>query len=532
MLSFLNEGTIKTRGRKNDGMDDVIQKVRYQIFRLHENLKRNQDVQAELDRYVFVWHMIKNKHPMLTEQNIDVFILKECDVFGVSHLPDLGRDIRSIFDSSKDRTFVMNLIDYSMPYIKHNRLSLPPITQITHGELSGLMKIILGCLVGIYPHCNRRPTWEIRVRIFVRFHDLCSSGKKRSLYEFCQNNIALLRVSIIEYCIYFISTNLPIELQCNENLFESRWAMNFVFDSIYFNVDNFRQLALQKQCDWKSINECAIVAVERLNRVCKGKLTRVIRKTARHDGFVKNTGVANIINRYGDGFVEMAFNLPRFANVQYARSLIGKSFSFELLRDISVVTSVVSTIALPANLKNAQIEAYRNYITANGPLATQCAIVSFCVKCASMRQKSTSILSMRCGSNDVVSCGLCKCTQHIIKVNMLGRIVKIFEKYFFFCPICFNVHEWQNDGREFSNCDAAWKFSETMCAKNCCLCQKQFAEILPVFDDRLGIIQHVRLCKWHCPDESNYPFMYNLECLWNFVREKIKTKRARVSCSY
>ena len=173
MLSFLNEGTIKTRGRKNDGMDDAIQKIRYQIFRLHEKLKRNQDVQAELDRYVFVWHMIKKKHPMLTEQNIDVFILKECDVFGVSHLPDLGRDIRSIFDSSKERTFVMNLIDYSMPYIKHNRLSLPPITQITHRELSGLMKIILGCLVGIYPHCNRRPTWEIRVRIFVKFHDLC-----------------------------------------------------------------------------------------------------------------------------------------------------------------------------------------------------------------------------------------------------------------------------------------------------------------------------------------------------------------------
>ena len=53
------------------------QKIMYKIFRLHEQLKMGVEVLKELDRYIYVWAMIKNNHPVLTESNIDHFIIQK-----------------------------------------------------------------------------------------------------------------------------------------------------------------------------------------------------------------------------------------------------------------------------------------------------------------------------------------------------------------------------------------------------------------------------------------------------------------------
>ena len=480
--------------------------------------------------------MLKNDHALLTARTIDCFILRPGDVFNVSHLPDFGRHICASFDGRKKRTFIMSLIDYSMPYIKHNRLSMPGISHVTYTELCGLMKIILACLVGIYPHCNRRPTWEIRVELFVTFHELCSHGKKSTLYDFCQKNLCLLRVAIIEYYVYFISTNLPIEMKISEDLFESRCAMIFVFDSINFNVDNFRQLALQVKCDWKTINDAAVVVVERLNRVCKGKLTRTVRSAALRPSSIskRKTCCYQVFHKHDRGFVQEAYSFPRFAHVKYAKGLISPhgDVSLEFLRDVNTLTAITSTSALPFNLKHAQITAYKEYLAANGPLGTKSSVISFCVRCAVSREKGGMFLNMRCADNDVVSCGTCKSADSIISINTLGRIIRILDQYFFFCSTCFNVHEWMNNGREFAGCDMSSICPVETTSKNCCLCSKHFCDVWSVFDDRLGIMHDVRLCKWHCPDDHFKSCIYNLSSLWNCVRERTKSKRSRLTCSY
>ena len=498
----------------------------YKIFRLHEQLKMGVEVLKELDRYIYVWAMIKNNHPVLTESNIDHFIIQKKDVFGALHLPEIGADIRAIFFEKSPKTLMMYLIDYSLPYIKHNRLTLPQLNCISYTDLIGFTKIMLGTLLGVFEHCKRRPTWEIRVFIVSFFHEMYTCNSSESIYNFCLNNLALLRISVIEYFLYFLKKNMPVELKCNELMFESGVAMRFVFDNILFTLDNFRQSCLQKTFSWKEVNSNAALCVERLNRVCKGKMKKNYRRQVHEKQ--NQYKIVNLCRKYGMNTVINAFKLPRFSHVQYIdKRFLEKDWSsLEFLHDTKVLSECVDVHVLPGNIKREQIEAYRNYLTIRGPFSIEPCTLYFCLRCNSVKQNQHNF-KVRCQSGDVVTCEFCKKSNFIISINMIGRIARVFDQYFYFCKKCCAVHLWKYNGMDLMQCQVKTSYTKQQTQKNCCLCRKQYSEIINVLDDSIGIMHSVRLCRWHYPEEHLHSCIHNIDTLWSLVKSKVSTKRGR-----
>jgi hypothetical protein len=76
--------------------------------------------------------------------------------------------------------------------------------------------------------------------------------------------VPLLRLALVEYYIYFVSTNLPVEASLQRRLFGVDVDMRSIFRQIQVLVDNFRQK--QFQCaavNWDSVVSRAQLAVEK-----------------------------------------------------------------------------------------------------------------------------------------------------------------------------------------------------------------------------------------------------------------------------
>ena len=67
-------------------------------------------------------------------------------------------------------------------------------------------------LLGIFSEQMRKPTWDIRVRIYGMFYTLLTYESNADLYMFGVDNLALLRLAVIEYYCLFVSKYMPAEL--------------------------------------------------------------------------------------------------------------------------------------------------------------------------------------------------------------------------------------------------------------------------------------------------------------------------------
>ena len=235
------------------------------LLKMH---KQGHAVEAQLDVQLNVSLL-----PMYLQELFTTRIHVSADMLlHPEQVQDIGYIIRDIILHRQRHDVLFKLYQYTMPFIKHNRLNFPPMQCTSRVVLRHMMQVIALTCLGLYSPQNKKPTWNIRRQLFRFFTTLMTRGSLRDVYVFCLHNTYLLRLALMEYFIFFSSkymmTELQLLLECSGltyNPIRTKTLIEYI-------SDHFRTAALQNELlDWSLIESKAQLAVERCNRTCKAQ---------------------------------------------------------------------------------------------------------------------------------------------------------------------------------------------------------------------------------------------------------------------
>ena len=128
--------------------------------------------------------------------------------------------------------------------------------------LPDIVNIMLACCLAMYPDSSKKPVLQLRVKLMVTIHSLKARGSPMDLYTFCTSNMSLLRIAMIEYFVYFISSFMPNETSMLTTVFGLQQDIADIFRQFTIICDTFRHQSMQDHVlDLSDINLKAQVAI-------------------------------------------------------------------------------------------------------------------------------------------------------------------------------------------------------------------------------------------------------------------------------
>jgi hypothetical protein len=229
-------------------------------------------VYRQLDRFIVAYFLSCTGDAILDTLPWHDFTLLERDVFTSAHLVDIGRNIRQIILGDLASDSFSRLIFFSLPYLKHNRLTLPPVAETRFADLQSCLRILYASCLGMLQPRSKKPPWGIRVQLHVLTHQLLIGATHKDLHLFFRHHLALLRISLIEYVIFFMRENMDIERRVFEGMFSVHDRSALQFEEMLHLINNFRiQVYDGPVLDTLRLNEKAMLMLERCNRMCTCK---------------------------------------------------------------------------------------------------------------------------------------------------------------------------------------------------------------------------------------------------------------------
>ena len=469
-------------------------------------------VQAEIDRYMLHMHMYCIRSPLLELGPPEMFVTDAAHVLTTLNLPDIGRFISKLVTGPQNNSndLMSRLIHYSMPYIKHNRMNFPPFCPEHAAVLPDIVNIILASCLGLFPECNKKPVLGMRVQLIGFMHTLKARGNPTDLYIFCTSNMCLLRIAMIEYFVFFISSYMPNETHMLRQVFGLHQDIHDIFRQFIVICDTFRHISLQSAVlDMAEINLKAQIAIDKCNRVCKGKSRSSACVLSRPD----TTPISSSI-------ISLALKTPVLSHISYTM-LANPSIGIVDANKIKVLHEYIGLHDLPSNIRQAQIATIKN-ILHNDTLNTINTIsMKICMKCV-INKRVVLDAQMRVMASGQAYCTTCKNDSFVVSICTIGRIVRVHTTSFYYCIYCMRVHEWKSSGTEFMKCEFSLRKTKTCIALSCCFCSVKSNTVAstPILDDELGVIQHVALCHRHMPQDHVLRWVDNIEELRIAVHSK------------
>jgi hypothetical protein len=492
--------------------------VRAIVTELHRRMNLGEDTQVEIDRYMLYIHLEARGSPLLARLPWECFVLRAADVPGLRHMPDIGREIREMLLFMPTKSSMHKVLQYSMPYIKHNRLNFPAFADIGAQDLTHMIRVVMACCLGVLRANTKRPVFELRVRLYGFFHELLARGSSADHYSFCVANLCLLRVSMIEFFIIFMHKFMPAE----KLVLCERFQLNNTTDALFHNFclifDTFRQTAMQvRELDFVSINARAHIAIEKCNRVTKGK------NRPNHMSPTLNVVASSTTT------LDLAMRSARFAHHSYGSlQPMMRSQSWSDIVAVQRIHGVVSVHSLPANLMRMQARHLADVCRVNSNCISQSTLLFVCLKCACGQTKFALNKKMRVMSDGQCFCTHCDSSEHMLRVCTLGRIVQVRTQNFYFCTFCCSTHEWAANGHEFTHCARTVCTGSAAPPAKCCICARNSSvSAWSVLDDKLGVLRDVHLCPRHKPLAHQESAVYNIQTLRAAMLHKLN--RYRVS---
>jgi len=488
------------------GEHEIVDIIQGLYGQMHNNTSSSFCINHKIDKYWLALFLCSVGSDIVQNMSWRCFVLRDRDVFAVHHLPDIGNVIRklSLYRNISDDV-MCRIIQYSLPYVKHNRLNFPRFKDIPPDTLLNLIRITFGTLLSIYPHCQKQALWQLRFKIYVYMYTLISKGSQHDHYLFCLSNINLLRIALIEYFVYFVQTQMPCELQILHTLFGASNNVAGIFRQFLVNIEQFRAQNLQNTtlC-WANMHQKSHYIIERCNRLCKGK-PKIPYAILKNHSFNTNFDIEKLLL------------CPKFTHPMFYK-LFDPSLSFDQIRYIEYVHRHIHIFELPLSIWKLQVSHLRRMLCVETQLYSTCMYLYICFRC--IHKQGNIIQNMRLNSKGEKQCNLCQQSDAIISFNSLGRIISIFDKKFYFCLQCFAVHEWQATAQEFFQCNL--KRTSLEISKNMCLICKRMLNLssVSILDNRLGIMHTVTLCTRHQPREYEMPYMHTLQALVQCIKQK------------
>ena len=434
-----------------------------------------------------------------------------------------------------------------MPFIKHNRLSFPAQKDFSTAHLFDLMQITLHCLLGLFPTCSKKPLFYNRVLITGTIHNLMASADIQLLHTFCQNNLHIVRVAMMEYFLHFLQQNMPVEFALLQAMIHIDVSIHNIISQLRVCVDNFRQRALQQHfTSLESINILAQQCNDRCNRICKGKF-----RYKRKQISVKRRQHVTSDALY------LAMQSPKLPHKFYLHRLY-PHMSHECIASAFATQQSIQVHDMPHNLKQIQLHVLAQIAQAHITAATRSLYLHFCLRCK-LTDRSCIDNMMRVDGQMKVFCNRCRESDCVISINILGRFICIDKQVFFFCVECKKIHAWTADGHGFrADCSRAItannvSTSSTQCTpctvqdlpnfagntttksvtkintltpvkhNKCVLCYRTVnLNIIKLMHTQNVFFYDVYLCKWHMPLNNSLQFITTMSNLIEAIDTKHK----------
>ena len=512
-------------------LNNIAPSVKDCILHLHDAMNMSADAasnrktQQEIDRYLLLIGLYAVKSPVLDQIDPELLIVYT-DHVSIMPTYDIGHIVRRIVMDAEvnDKSAMFRIVQYCLPYIKHNRLTFPEYDLFTESELIALMQICHATCMGVYEHANRKPTWNNRMCSFWMHWRIMENGNPRDMYCYCKQHQSLLRLCIIEYFIYFVNNNMPAERVYMEKILGLSSGVDVIFRQFLCVIDNFRQSALQSvEFDMNSINCKAQAAIEKCNRICKGKTKCLGRRT--------------IVAPWPlDREVISASLRKPVSTCVLGTMLHEQGLSACSAKTIYMIHSQFAVVLLPYNLYQMQARKIIAHGRHNSKGVHASLFLYYCVYCqekngvsilnAKMRIHGTHVSCVKCGNNDT-----------ILKINTAGRVINIHNTSFYFCHQCLRIHAWDPSNPDIFSCAFKFQTSEQQncTVEKCLLCAKTTNTAkMNVLDDQLGLIQNLTLCSFHTPREHEKHVIYNLDSFEKYIsiRAGQTWKRKTASVAY
>lgn len=476
------------------------------IDSLHKELNSGIDVQRQIDQCCLPLYFHHKQGLPDTDNSWKIFMPRLCDVFGIEHVHDLGNHIRALSAHNFVSTNVFSrLIQYSLPYVKHNRLTFPKYEDVNSLMLMHMVQYITACCLGLHQANCKKPLWQLRYRIIMYVYTLLSFGSCKDLYEFCCQNLNLLRISLIEYFIVHVQENMPCEYESMQYLFGTKTNIAYVFSQFKQNINAFRGLHMQSpSLQWNVLNAKAHCIIEKCNRICKGKPRLGIKAFGSFMSSVDNDLLRSALKH------EFWSDRHKSAKLEILCSKLRQNICFSLL---------------PKNIVQLQIRALEYAMKRDSVSHANSFNLHVCVKCCENKQLRSKNL-LRTNSDRQAYCNHCCSADHIICVNTLGRIVQCYDNKYYYCPFCLQVHTWHGTSTEFSNCIFKAEVVNRSSHRMCAVCERQHnLHPFDVLDSNLGVQQHLHLCGKHQPYSHQLAYIHDLDSLITAV--SVKCTRSR-----
>ena len=485
----------------------ILQIINALYSKMHGNEMLSHEIKKEIDRYWLALFLQSIDSPLLKTLSWECFVLKIEHVFGLHQLPNIGPYIRQLSVHRNISNNVMcRIIQYSLPYVKHNRLNFPRYADVPNTALVDLIQITLAMLLSIYPHSSKQALWQLRFKIYIYIYTLLSRGNKFDHYTWCLNNINLIRIAMIEYFVYFVRTNMPAEYDILQNLFGASGNIDVTFRQFLVNVESFRTQNLQTtELNWETIHKKSHYIIERCNRLCKAKP-----KTSNYE-------MKAVLNNLHLPDLKSLLDIPRCTHPFIAK-IFNPEINFNDMAHVYYIHKNLSLANLPRSLWEIQAKSLRNMMQRDALLYSNCIYLYVCLRCVHINPNIMQ--NMRIDTNQCKYCQYCHQSDAIYPINVLGQIVSIFSKKYYFCHECLLIHEWKSTGTEFFNCP----FTETEhCKQNgeCILCKRTMnVNRINILDTSLGIMQSIPLCSRHTPRDYQMLYMHSISELVQNVKQR------------
>lgn len=284
-----------------------------------------------------------------------------------------------------------------------------------------------------------------------------------------------------------------------------------MFNSFILIADCFRQNCLQAETlNWTEVGTHSSIAVEKCNRVCKGK-TKIVDRRPR---CIDSVNVADLET------LRIAMRCPQTVDAKYL-SLFEKDINLAKAVAALSLRQSIKRYQLPRNIAQIQEEAAWRRLQSNTMPAYHRLFVYMCLRC--MHVTNNVKKSMRIKSSHTFVCSICKSGEFILKVNTVGCIVQIGKNLFYNCNRCENIHEWSCNGMNFSHCERSEGSMNSVYTRTCSMCTRSInLTAFNVLNEEVGIISRLLLCSKHMPLQQHLSTIYNYDSFFDALHMKQK----------
>ena len=205
--------------------------------------KKGHAVEAQLDVQLSISLL-----PMYMQEMFTTRVHVSADMLlHPQQVQDIGHIIRDIMLQKQQNDVLFKLYQYTMPFIKHNRLNFPPMQCTSRVVLRHMTQVMALTCLGLYSPKNKKPTWSIRRQLFSFFTTLMTRGSLRDVYLFCLHNTYVLRLALMEHFIFFSSTHMQEEMKLLLKCTGLCYNPSSTKTLIEYITDNFRTACLQNE---------------------------------------------------------------------------------------------------------------------------------------------------------------------------------------------------------------------------------------------------------------------------------------------